>query len=455
MILFLRKKVLLTLFFVLFSVLLFQSGFALDSDPKELTPTQERQLLEEELKKLEEEINRYAQDVTKTQKEKKTLQNQISILKKKIEMLNLQVQQSNVAIKELNLQVDETKKSIDETSLEIDDSKQQLKNILKCIYEEDQKPLLEILISEPKFSDFFDNLMALETLNSKGQKILENIKNLKSYLENQEKSLGEEKEDREKMLKIQILQREESKATNEETNWLLEQTKGKESEYQKLLSQAQKRAQEIRSRIFELIGVPKAPTFGEAYEIAKYVSGISGIRPALLLAVMTQESNIGKNVGQCYLTNTETGEGIRITNNKKEPRTMNPTRDLPYFLQICRELGRDPLNTPVSCPMEYGWGGAMGPAQFIPDTWANLKYGYSQKVKDVTGKAADPWDIKDAFLAAGLYLKDLGASENEFKAVMRYFSGSNWSKWEEFYGNSVLAIAKGYEEDIKELEATS
>ncbi len=342
MIFFLRKKVLLTLFFVLFSVLLFQSGFALDSDPKELTPTQERQLLEEELKKLEEEINRYAQDVTKTQKEKKTLQNQISILKKKIEMLNLQVQQSNIAIKELNLQVDETKKSIDETSLEIDDSKQQLKNILKCIYEEDQKPLLEILISEPKFSDFFDNLMALEILNFKGQKILENIKNLKSYLENQEKSLGEEKEDREKMLKIQILQREESKTTNEETNWLLEQTKGKESEYQKLLSQAQKKAQEIRSRIFELIGVPKAPTFGEAYEIAKYVSGISGIRPALLLAIMTQESNIGKNVGECYLTNTETGEGIRITNNKKEPRTMNPTRDLPYFLQICRELGRDP-----------------------------------------------------------------------------------------------------------------
>ena len=41
---------------------------------------------------------------------------------------------------------------------------------------------------------------------------------------------------------------------------------------------------------------------------------------------------------------------------------------------------------------------------------------------------------------------------SEFKAVMRYFSGASWSKWEEFYGNSVLAIAKQYEQDIKGMQ---
>ncbi|GAH47901.1 unnamed protein product, partial [marine sediment metagenome] len=57
-------------------------------------------------------------------------------------------------------------------------------------------------------------------------------------------------------------------------------------------------AAEIRARIFELIGVPKAPTFGEALDIAKYVEGITGARPAFLLAILQQESAIGKNVGQ-------------------------------------------------------------------------------------------------------------------------------------------------------------
>jgi len=35
---------------------------------------------------------------------------------------------------------------------------------------------------------------------------------------------------------------------------------------------------------------------------------------------------------------------------------------------------------------------------------------------------------------------------------MRYFSGNSWSKWEEFYGNSVMSIARQYEEDIKQIE---
>jgi len=444
--------VLLLVFISLLFVLPLFKGLAQDSTSQETTLAEERQLLEQELKKLEEQISQYEQDITKTQKEKKTLQNQIYILRQRINKLNLQIQQSSVAIKDLGFQIEDTESSIEETSLEIEDAKQKLINILRSIYEEDQKPLIEILLSEQKLSDFFDNLMALEALNFKGQKLLENIKSLKSYLEGQKESLGEEKGDVERLLEIQILQSQESKAVKEEKDWLLEETKGKESEYQKLLTEVQKRAQEIRSRIFELIGVPKAPTFGEAYEIAKYVSDITGVRPALLLAVLTQESNIGKNVGQCYLADTKTGEGIRITNNEREPRTMNPERDLPYFLKICEELGRDPLNTPVSCPMKIGFGGAMGPAQFIPDTWANPKYGYGKKVTEITGKPADPWDIKDAFLAAGLYLRDLGASQNEFKAVMRYFSGYRWSKWEEFYGNSVLAIARRYEQDIKELE---
>lgn len=447
--------VLIFLMLIIFSFLSVFLGFVkadLQNDSKETNPTKERQALEQELKKLEEEIAKYEQDVSKTQQEKKTLENQISILKTTIKKLDLQIEQSNVAIQDLGLQIEDTEDSIEETALEIEELKEKLANILRSVYEEDQKPLIEILISEEKLSTFFDNLMALETLNLNGQKLLENIKSLKSYLEEQKASLSEEKEDVDKMLTIQILQRQENDDTKKEKAGLLEKTKGKESEYQKLLTEVQKKAQDIRSRIFELIGVPKAPTFGEAYEIAQYVSSITGVRPALLLAVLTQESNIGKNVGQCYLTDTKTGQGIRITNKQKETKTMSPTRDLPYFLEVCEELGRDPLSTPVSCPMQVGWGGAMGPAQFIPDTWANPKYGYGKKVTEITGKTADPWNIKDAFLAAGLYLRDLGAETNEFKAVMRYFSGSSWSKWEEFYGNSVLAIAKGYEEDITALK---
>ncbi len=416
-------------------------------------PAAERAALEEELKQLEEQIAQYEKDITKTEQEKKTLENKVYILQNQIKKLDLQIYQSNVVIQDLGYQIKDTEESIDITTLNIEDGKKRLGVILQTVYEEDQRPLIEVLLSEG-MSDFFDNLAALEALNIKNKELLDNIKSLKTHLEGQKLALDEEKSDLEKQVVIQTLQRQESAAAKNEQDYLLQLT---EAEYQKQLEEkenVEKIAQEIRSRIFELIGIPEAPTFGEAYEIAKFVSNQTGIRPALLLAVLTQESNIGKNVGQCFLTNTQTGEGVRATTGAKETSVMKPSRDVSPFLIITQELGRDPYNTPVSCPLKdkygnpVGYGGAMGPSQFIPSTWVLYQSEFQSKL----GHKPDPWNIKDAFMATGVYLKDLGALNSEFTAVMRYFSGYNWSKWEEFYGRSVLAIAAQYEEDIKEID---
>ena len=254
---------------------------------------------------------------------------------------------------------------------------------------------------------------------------------------------------------MQQLQRKESESTKGEKDYLLEKTKGKESEYQKLLTETQKKVAEIQSRIFELIGVPEKFTFGEGYELAKAIEKITGVRPAFLLAIITQESNIFEkmNVGQCYLTDLKTGDGERAFDGKPVAKIMKPSRDVEPFLEITKELGRDPYNTPVSCPIPSvgGYGGAMGPAQFIPSTWMRYRDG----VKEITGKAADPWDIKDAFLAAALYLADYGAAkqtpDSEWKAAMIYFSGTTNTKYR-FYGDSVINITKQYAGDIEALE---
>lgn len=436
------------IFFLIF--LFFASGFPFKIFAQ--NECQTRQECEALLKKYEEEISTYETEVGKTQQQKKTLQNQISVLRGKIDKLNLQISQSNVMIKDLGFQVQDTESSIGKTLLKIDDSKQRLSDILRQIHREDQKSLAEVLFSEADLSGFFNDLTALETLNSKNRQLLENIKGLKSDLEEQKTSLEGEKGDLEKVAKIKTLQKQESETTKKDQEKLLKETQGKESEYQKILADARKRASEIKARLFELVGIPKAPTFGEALEVAKYVSNITGVRSALLLAVIEQESALGKNVGQCYLADEATGQGVSVNNgSKKISRVMSPTRDVPYFLNITRETGRDPYKTLVSCPMSFGWGGAMGPAQFIPSTW-NL---YKDRVIGITGKAADPWDIKDSFLAAGLYLADYGARaqtpNQEWKAAMIYFSGSTNSKYK-FYGNSVLSRADRITKDIEVIE---
>jgi len=414
---------------------------------------EERELLERELRELEEQIAALDKNIQSTEQEKKTLQNQIYILQNQIQKLDLQIYQNNLMVQDLTFQVKDTEASIEDTSGKIKESRLHLAKNLQLIYEADQKSLIEILLSEKELSDFFDNLMALESLNLKSQEFLKNIENLKIRLETQKEALDKEKQGLENLVVIQTLQRKESASAKKEQDVLFQLT---ETEYQKYLKEkeeTQKKAAEIRARIFELIGIPEAPTFGEAYELAKEVERITGVRPAFLLAVLTQESNIGENVGQCYLKNPTTGQGVFVFNGKSVANVMKPSRDVGPFLEITKTLGRDPYNTPVSCPMSYGYGGAMGPAQFIPSTWMI----YKDRVSQITGKPADPWNIKDAFIAAALYLADYGATQRtyngEWRAAMIYFSGTTNTAYR-FYGDSVMKITSQYEKDILELEKT-
>ncbi|MFH0791920.1 MAG: lytic murein transglycosylase [bacterium] len=415
------------------------------------TREQERIELEQALKDLEAQITKYEQDINLTQKEKNTLLNQISLLKKKVEKLNLQIGQANVMIKDLGLQIIDTGESIVKTTTKINEVRVKLSSLLQSMYEEGQKSTVEIIFSETDFSNYFDNVMALEAVSGKSHRLLDDIKNLKTDLESQKIELGSEKQDLEKVKQVQTLQKTESEAIKREQENLLAVTKGKESEYQKMLAESKKKATEIRSRIFALAGIPQAPTFGEALDIARYVEGATGVRAEFLLAILTQESNLGKNVGQCYLSNTTTGDGTSVKTGKVINKVMKPGTNIVAFLSITKELGRDPFKTVVSCPMSYGWGGAMGPAQFIPATWDY----YRSKVKATTG-SSDPWNIRDAFVGAAYYLKDKHADtqlyNDEWKAAISYFAGSPNLTYR-FYGDSVMAIAKKYEADIKTLES--
>jgi len=395
-------------------------------------------------------------DINKTKGEKDTLQNKIYILRNTIKNLNSQIYQGNIMIKDLGSQIYTTQLSIDQTNLQIDGIKDSLSNILQMQYENDQQSPTVILLKNETFTDFLNELMELERLSLRTRELLENIKNLKISLENQKDLMDGEQNDLKNVVKIQTIKKQENTQTKKEQEDVLKMT---EAEYQQHLQdkkEAEKKVAEITTRIFELAGVPEAPTFGEALALAKYVENILGIRPAFLLAIFKQESNIGKNVGQCYLRNTSTGAGVVIYNGKQVDRVMKPSRDVQPFLSITKELGRDWQNTRVSCPMSIGYGGAMGPGQFIPSTWI----GYRDRVKATTGKPADPWNIRDAFIATGLYVSDYGAKrqtyDGEWKAAMIYFSGtSRRTKYNYygFYGDSVMAIAKQFQKDIDIIEA--
>ena len=120
---------------------------------------------------------------------------------------------------------------------------------------------------------------------------------------------------------------------------------------------------------------------------------------------------------------------------------MKASRDVPVFLEITSSMGLDPLKTVVSCPIPSagGFGGAMGPAQFIPSTWKEVA-----RQIDIS----NPWNANDAILASSRYLANLGAKNSylsQIRAACRYYGtgGSNCS-----YGRSVLSKVPAIQSNI-------
>lgn len=402
--------------------------------------------LETELKKIEAQISEYEKELATTKTEKQSLTNKINQLKKEQNKLSLQIKSTNIQIQKLGQQLSTTETSIQKTTQKLNLLREEVSEILRVVQERSEKSPLEILGETGAITAFFAQVEAMEQLSRDLVPLTGQTKSTKKELEDQHADLEVKQGDKKNLLSIQILQGQNLRNKTSEHNKILKETQGKEVKYQTMLSDSKKRAQEVRNRIYELLGVSTQITFGEALEIARWVSKETGVRPVFLLAILTQESDLGKNVGTCNRP------GDPASKSWKE--VMKPNRDQTPFLAITQELNMDPNITPVSCPMKdasgnrIGWGGAMGPAQFIPSTWLL----YKNRVAALTGKnSANPWDVRDAFLAAALLLKDNGATgsrnDAEWRAAMLYFSGSTNPKFR-FYGDSVLALAKKYEEDI-------
>jgi membrane-bound lytic murein transglycosylase B len=105
----------------------------------------------------------------------------------------------------------------------------------------------------------------------------------------------------------------------------------------------------------------------------------------------------------------------------------------------------------VSKKAWYGWGGAMGPAQVIPSTWILFK----DRLAKISGSnPPNPWNARDALFAAGLILKDNGASDGtraaERLAALRYLAGwkNATKKAYAFYGDDVMDLADKYQSQI-------
>lgn len=387
--------------------------------------TELKQNLNNQINDLQEQINSYRQSINDLEKQSKTLKGQVSILDSKIKASNLEIRRTNLMIKNAEGEIDKKNDEFSDSEKKLAREKEMLGEYVRQLNDYDQRSFLEVFLTGEKLSGLFEEMNSLEEVQQGIQDSMAQINELKTALV-EDKQVLEEKIDELNQLKVaQQIQQQSILSDQQEKNDLLNQTKGQEKNYQALLNKAKTDIQSIKDQLYLLEGVGLSMSLEKAYGYAKIAGDLTGVRPAFLLAVLKKESSWGEKVG--------TGTWRK---------DMHP-RDQKAFLEICDKLNLDPDKTPVSRKPSYGWGGAMGPAQFLPATWLS----YEERIASLTGhNPPDPYDIEDAFVAAGLKMAQAGASSKtyyaEWKAAQVYFAGSRWNNpVYYFYGDQVMEMA--------------
>ncbi len=384
------------------------------------------------IRQLEGLIEQYNQEITKRQSEVQNLENQLSIFELQIKQSQAEIDATNLTIKQLTSAINQKEKSIREKEKDIGDQNILLSRYLKQVQRSDEGSLLEFLLKNQKFSDFFNDLNSISNIQNQIHDTLSKIKDLKEKLVREKEDLTDDKAEQEQLKRIQNKQKTALEAAKKDKQKLLEQTKGQEKLYQQLIAKTQASIETIKNQPYNLAMGFKM-TFEEALTHALKASLYTGIRPAFLMAILKIESDWGGNVG------------------KGTWRTDMHPRDFNAFASITSALGLNPDSTPVSKKPSYGWGGAMGPAQFIPTTWVL----YEAAVANLTGhRPPSPWNIEDAFTASGLMLSESGANKqtyaSETKAAKIYIAGGRWNRslTARIYANNVMAEAARIQKDI-------
>lgn len=414
---------------------------------QELTPA-ERAQLEAEYDQLQKEIAAQQKILDETRAKKNTLKGDVTSLDAQIKQAQAQIDAKNIAIRQLAAQIASKNKVIGQLSDRIARGKESLASMLRQESQIDDYSVIEVALGAQNVSDFFSDVDSFASIEEDLQALFSDIQTAKVQTESEKAALTTT-QNKVTDAKYEVQTKQKQISTDKtQKQQLLAITTNQEAQYQKVLAERQAKAAAIRAALFPLRDA-SAIKFEDALEYAKKASAKTGVRPAFILAILTQESNLGANVGQCYLTDDTTGAGVGKNTGTPFANVMKPGRDVAPFLSLASRLGFDPHHQVVSCPQSIGYGGAMGPAQFIPSTWSS----YESRIAATTGHAVpNPWAAEDAIAAMSVYLADLGASAGgytaEHTAAAKYYAGGGWATTGQGYGNSVMAHAQRIQANV-------
>ncbi|TSC69423.1 MAG: Uncharacterized protein G01um101456_202 [Parcubacteria group bacterium Gr01-1014_56] len=417
----------------------------------------EKAKLQAEYDQLQAEILQWQKVLDDTRTKKKTLQGDVTALDAQIKKAQTEIKQRGLTITALGSEIQQKTKTISTLEARLEAGHESLAKLLRQKNETEMLPLALLAFSSKNLSEFFSDADLIDHISRDLDAQFSEIRATRTQTQ-KERSELDTKKNQELDAKHDVEVKKTVITNNQnQKKELLAIAKDEEKTYAQVLAEREKRAQEIRNALFDLRDA-QGISFEKALTYATAASQKTGVRAAMILAILSQESDLGKNIGSCYVKDLSTGNGVGKNTGTPFQKVMKAPRDTEPFSTLATTLGFEWSTTPVSCPLSptystsRGYGGAMGPSQFIPSTWQL----YSTRLGAALGVSTpNPWNPGDAVMATALYLADLGAAgqtySSERNAACKYYSGRSCdtrSPRNYTYGDSVVAKAQTFQNNI-------
>ena len=204
-----------------------------------------------ELAQIQKEIEQYQKQIDETGAQASSLKKVLATLEANRKKLLAEIKATEKKISIANTNIQKLNSEIGDKSERINKSVEALGESLRNVDSLEEKTLVELVLSNKKISDVWENIDTLEAVNTALKEHIKDIKTLKQELESSKKKKELEKN---KLINLKSGLTDQKKIVENnksEKDKVLKETKNKELEYKKILEERLVKKNQLEAEIFD------------------------------------------------------------------------------------------------------------------------------------------------------------------------------------------------------------
>lgn len=240
--------------FIFIIILILISAFFISRTKGQSVDDLRRQIddYSQKIEELEKEKIRLIKEIENKQGQAQTLKNEIAKIDARINKLNTDIRITQAKISQSTLSIERLRLEISDKEMKLNQRRLYLADLLRTLNEYEKERELVIFLKNSQLSDFLNQVEYVRALEKDLNVSVEEIKLLKTQLENRKASIELQKKELERQKNNLSQQQNIVSNQKNEKNILLKETKNQEKIYQNLLTEIEKKQRQIELEMYAL-----------------------------------------------------------------------------------------------------------------------------------------------------------------------------------------------------------